>query len=76
VQLLGVGPAFFETLGIRVLAGRTPDVHDGPNSPPVAVVNEPFARKYFPGVSAIGHLLESPQKSAGVPAEIVGRWGT
>jgi predicted permease len=63
VQLLGVGPAFFETLGIRVLTGRTPDVHDGPNSPPVVVVNKTFARRYFPDVSPIGHLLERCRKA-------------
>lgn len=71
VQLLGVGPAFFETLGIGVLAGRTPDRHDGPHSPPVVVVNETFARRYFPGVSPIGHLLE-PLRKGKAPPEIVG----
>jgi predicted permease len=71
VQLLGVGPAFFETVGIRVLAGRTPDVHDGPNSPPVVVVNETLARRYFPDVSPIGHLLE-PLRKGKAPPEIVG----
>jgi predicted permease len=71
VQLLGVGPAFFETLGIGVLAGRTPDRHDGPNSPPVVVVNETFARRYFPDVSPIGHLLE-PLRKGKAPPEIVG----
>jgi putative ABC transport system permease protein len=72
VQLFGVGPAFFETLGIRVLAGRTPDIHDGPNSPSVAVVNETFARKFFPSRSALGHVLEPARKNAGGPSEIVG----
>jgi predicted permease len=71
VQLLGVGPEFFETLGIQVLAGRTPDVHDDKASAPVAVVNETFARKYFPGRLAVGHLVgDVSAKSA--PAEIVG----
>jgi predicted permease len=71
VQLLGVGPGFFETLGIQVLAGRTPDVRDDKSSQPVAVVNETFARKYFPGMTAVGHLVgEASAKEA--PAEIVG----
>jgi hypothetical protein len=72
VQLLWVGPEFFETLGIRVLAGRTPGVHDDRNSPPIAVVNQTFARKYFPGISAVGHRLEPmSRKDAPVP-EVVG----
>jgi predicted permease len=71
VQLLGVGPAFFETLGIRVLAGRTPDMHDGPNRAPVVVVNETFARRYFQDVSPIGHSVE-PLRGGKAAPEIIG----
>ena len=71
VQLFGVGPSFFETLGIRLLAGRTLDVHDDKSRAPVAVVNETFARKYFPGVSPVGHVVIRPAEKP-VPTEIVG----
>jgi predicted permease len=71
VQLLGVGPEFFETLGIRLLAGRTLDVHDDKSRGPVAVVNETFARKYFQGASAVGHVVVRPAKKP-VATEIVG----
>jgi predicted permease len=71
VQMMGVGPAYFETLGIRVLAGRTPDIRDGPKSPPIVLVNETFVRKFFAGVSPVGHRLE-PLLRRAPPAEIAG----
>jgi hypothetical protein len=39
-----VSDQYFETLGIRLLAGRDFNVHDAANSPRVAVVNESFAK--------------------------------
>jgi predicted permease len=56
----GVAPRFFEALGIPILRGR--DFRDsdsgGPEtsagSPHVAIVNEVFARRFFPGISPIG----------------------
>ncbi len=72
VQLFGVGPQFFETLGIRMLAGRTLDIHDDKSRAPVAVVNETFAQKYFPGASPIGHLVIKPTGEKPVATDIVG----
>jgi predicted permease len=53
--LCEVGPAYFRTLGIPILEGReftTQD--DGPAEYKYAVVNQTFARKYFPGQNPIG----------------------
>jgi predicted permease len=53
--LCEVGPNYFRTLGIPVLAGReftTQD--DGPANYKYAVVNESFARKYFPDRNPMG----------------------
>jgi predicted permease len=48
-----VGPGYFATLGIPVIAGRAITVQDeGPNK--YAVINESFARQYFPGRDPIG----------------------
>jgi len=47
-----VTPSFFRTLGIPVLAGRPFDAHDTVSSEPVAIVDERFARRYWPGASA------------------------
>src|SRR5262249_22941006 len=42
-----VSPAFFSTLGLRIVAGRALLDSDTLTSPPVAVVNETFARLYL-----------------------------
>src|SRR5205823_8155996 len=49
-----VGPAYAETLGIPVVAGRTIGPKDGAGAPLVAMVNEAFARRYFAGATAVG----------------------
>jgi len=65
-----VGPAYFETIGTRVLRGREFDEQDTPSSQPVAVVNETFARRYFPNRNPIGrHIGDQPRR---LNTEIVG----
>jgi predicted permease len=49
-----VGPAFFRTAGIPLLAGREFRSADGPNAPAVAIVNRTFARKYFGDANPLG----------------------
>jgi len=49
-----IGPHYFETIGTRLVRGRTIGDQDTPNSPQVAVVNEAFVRKYFPKDDPIG----------------------
>ena len=49
-----VSPDLFRTLGIPLKAGRFFDRSDGPNSPPVVMVNETMAKRYWPNQSAIG----------------------
>jgi len=64
-----VGGDFFETLRIPVRAGRTFDRRDRLDSPPVAIVNETFARQYLGGPSgATGRRIAF----AGGEREIVG----
>ena len=53
--LCEVGPDYFATLGIPMITGRAFTAQDdGPAEYRSAVVNESFARKYFPGRNAIG----------------------
>ena len=53
-----VEPGYFETLSIPLVRGRTFDQHDNDaKSPPVAVINQSFAHKYFPGKDPIGRYF-------------------
>jgi predicted permease len=54
IRLNAVGPEFFETMGIPVVAGRSISDADRAETPPVVVVSEPFASEYFPGQRAVG----------------------
>jgi len=49
-----IGPNYFKTLNIQLLAGRDFNDHDGANAPNVAIVNETFARKLLDGVDPLG----------------------
>jgi putative ABC transport system permease protein len=64
-----VGPGYVRTIGGHLLAGRDVDANDEGRPGHVALVNEAFARFYFPGESAVGkffHLKDS------IAIEIVG----
>jgi predicted permease len=54
-----VGPQFFKTMGIPLLAGRAFDEHDTANSPSVAIVNETFVQKLLGGANPIGSTFRS-----------------
>jgi macrolide transport system ATP-binding/permease protein len=49
-----VGSSFFETMRIPIVLGRAFSSRDVKGAPPVAVVNEAFARAYFPGRNPVG----------------------
>lgn len=67
-----VGPHYFETIGTPLLRGRTINERDTSNSPKVAVVNEAFAKRFFPKQDPIGqHFGMGDPKNAG-DMEIVG----
>jgi predicted permease len=50
-------PAYFRTLGIDLIRGRVFDDHDDRDAPPVALVSESFARKFFGDADPIGRRL-------------------
>jgi predicted permease len=53
-RLNWVSPGYFATLGVPLRAGRPIDEQDRAGSLRVAVVNETFAARYWPGQSAVG----------------------
>jgi predicted permease len=54
-----VGSRFFETMGIPILIGRSFDAHDRETSAPVTVVNQQFARQFFPNENAMGKTIRN-----------------
>jgi predicted permease len=62
VELRGITPAYFETLRIAIARGRAFNTSDGISAARVAIVNESYARQYFPGENPIGQRIE------------IGRW--
>ena len=50
---------YFEALGIPLLEGRTFTTADRTESESVVIVNESFAKRYWPGESALGHRIMS-----------------
>jgi predicted permease len=51
---VSVGPEFFETMGMSLVAGRYLNTRDQMSATPAMVVNESFASAYFAGVSPLG----------------------
>ena len=66
-----VTPGFFETLQMPVLAGRTFTDADGADAPPVVVVNQTFARKFFHQEDAVGRYLNTKVLIVGVVGDTV-----
>jgi len=48
---------YFKTLGIPLIAGRALSSSDRPGRPPVAVINESAARRFWPGESPLGQRV-------------------
>jgi macrolide transport system ATP-binding/permease protein len=71
VEVTTVSPDYFTTIGVPILEGRSFTNDDKPETPRVAIVNETFARRYWPGESAVGKTFRS-RVSDGVQFEIVG----
>jgi putative ABC transport system permease protein len=55
---LRVGGDYFQALGVSLVEGRWFSGADGPGSPPVAIVNETMARRFWPGESPVGRRFK------------------
>ena len=72
-----VSPGYFDTMGMRILAGRAlagSDAESGrPAVPKNVVVNQAFVRRFFPKVNAVGQRFGVGVKAVeGADNEIVG----
>ena len=68
INVTAVGDGYVETIGATLAAGRSFTTADGPNAPPVAMINETMARVMLPGRNP----LEQRIKVGGTDVTIVG----
>ncbi len=71
----GIGPEYFQTMGIPLLAGREFTERDTKDAPKVAVVNETMARYFFGDESPIGRRFGFGSRERKYDIEIVGLVG-
>jgi predicted permease len=58
-SFLRVNPEYFDSVGTTVLMGRGVGIGDTSTAPPVAVVNQSFAKKFFGNSNPIGRRIGS-----------------
>jgi putative ABC transport system permease protein len=74
-QFNSVGPGFFKTLGMRLVAGRELADSDVAQAPRVAVVNEAFVRYFYKdraSSDALGRTFKMGRRDSDPPITIVG----
>src|SRR5439155_959090 len=68
-----VSPGFFETMGLRLVGGRSFTEGDKGRSQLVVVVNETLAKRIWPGESAVGKRLKQGWPESNTPwREVIG----
>ena len=68
VPMVHASPDYFRAMGIPLRSGRTFTLADRDNTPPVFVVTEAFARRYWPNESAVGKTV----RLGTTPVQIIG----
>jgi len=58
VDYVQVAEDYFATLGIPIVSGREFTRADDENAPPIAIINETMAAKYWPGKNAVGQRVK------------------
>ena len=66
-----IDPGYFTTMGVPILRGRGFRPTDSAQAPRVAVVNEQFAKHFWPGQDAVGKRFHLENRN-GTPVEVVG----
>jgi putative ABC transport system permease protein len=74
IRVAAATPDYFKAMGIRIARGRTFDPRDRGGAPPVIVINQAAARRYFPNEEPLGKRIVLGMKIDGVAqgGEIVG----
>ncbi len=69
--LRGVAGRYFDAIGARITTGRAFTDADTATSPLVAMVNEEFARRYWPGQNVVGKRLKQGRIDSADPWKVV-----
>jgi putative ABC transport system permease protein len=72
VHLRCVTPGYFRAMGIGLRRGRVFDASDSDSAPPVVVINESLARKYFPGRDPVGNEVTMDSEGKGDYMVVIG----
>jgi predicted permease len=74
-HLAAVGPSYFATVGSHLVAGRDFTAGDRDGSPPVVIVNQSFARRWFGGEEPLGRRvgIDGPAEEGQEPPTL---WAT
>jgi putative ABC transport system permease protein len=72
VNYIPISPGFFETMGVRLLEGRSFAPSDVTPTSSAVVVNQAFARHYYPGEDALGKRFATPNGTPNIPQDIIG----
>jgi putative ABC transport system permease protein len=62
-----VTPSYFRTMGIALLRGREFTEQDGLESQPVAIINDTFARRFWPGEDPLGQRYKFGDSTSNAP---------
>jgi predicted permease len=73
-RFANVDEHYLRTMAIPLIGGRDLAGSDTATSPPVALINEEFARRYFPNQNPVGHEI-SPGPPPGIPAPTLQSFG-
>jgi predicted permease len=71
VNTMDVGPGYFQTMGVPLLGGREFDQRDREGAPPVAIINEAMAKRFWPGQDPVGHRFILGAVANGKSHEII-----
>ena len=74
IRYNAVSPEFLDVTGTRVIRGRGFAASDDMNGPPVVVISQAMAQKYWRGSDPIGHMVRLPKFRGGqdMEASIIG----
>jgi predicted permease len=66
-----VSPGYFQAMGTALLRGRDFNEKDDEKAPPVAIINETFARRFWPGQDPLGKRF-SLGRADQPPVQVIG----